>query len=262
MKRIRTVVRRYVLIHIKSPARLLDLFFWPVMELFVWGFFSLYLVKLDLGMGGRMTITLINALVFWDILYRSQQSLSLAFMEELWTRNVVNLLISPLRHLEWVLGAYIYGIIKTGIIVGLLLALATLFYAFNVGTLGFYLAPMSFNLLLFGYGVGLFTTGLLLRWGHAAEALIWAIPFLIQPFSAIFYPLSVYPGWLKPLVLLLPSTHVMESMRGLIETGVYDWRSFFIALGLNIVFTILFTWFCVRMLERGRTNGQLVRMAG
>jgi ABC-2 type transport system permease protein len=113
MKRIGTVVLRYVLIHIKSPARLLDLFFWPVMELFVWGFFSLYLAKLDLGIAGRLTLTLVNALVFWDILYRSQQSLSLAFMEELWTRNVVNLLISPLRHVEWVLGAYIYGLIKT-----------------------------------------------------------------------------------------------------------------------------------------------------
>lgn len=256
------MVRRYVLIHLKSPARLLDLFFWPVMELFVWGFFTFHLKTLNFDAGARLVVTLINALVFWDILYRSQQAISLAFMEELWTRNVVNLLISPLKNREWVLGAYLYGLIKTGIIVLVLLVLAALFYAFDISAVGFYLIPLSFNLLLFGYGVGLFTTGLLLRWGHSAEALIWAVPFLIQPFSAIFYPVSVYPPWLKPVVLLLPSTHVMESMRRLVDTGVFDWTSFGLALGLNVLFTAAFTVFAVRMLERGRANGQLVRMAG
>jgi ABC-2 type transport system permease protein len=262
MTRALTMVRRYVLIHLKSPARLLDLFFWPVMELFVWGFFSMFLRQADLDAGGRLMITLINALIFWDILYRSQQAVSLAFMEELWTRNVLNLLISPLKPREWVAGAYVYGLIKTGIIVVLLLVLAGLFYAFKVSVLGFYFVPIMLNLLLFGYGMGLFTTGLLLRWGHAAEALIWGVPFLIQPFSAIFYPVSVYPAWLKPVALALPSTHVLEAMRRVIDTGRFPWAGFWIALGLNMIFTALFSWFCLRMLERGRENGQLVRMAG
>lgn len=262
MSRIATVVRRYVLIHLRSPARLLDLFFWPVMELFVWGFFTVYLRQNALDGAGRVMLVLINGLVFWDILFRSQQAVSLAFMEELWTRNVLNLLISPLRAVEWVTGASLYGLIKTGIIVGVLLALATLLYAFQLGALGFYFVPLAFNLLVFGYGMGLFTTGLLLRWGHAAEALIWGIPFLIQPFSAIFYPLSVYPRWLKPFCLLLPSTWVMEGMRGVVLTGRFDWRSFLWSLGLNAVYTTLFTLFCARMLERGRVTGQLVRMTG
>lgn len=262
MFRIATVVRRYVLIHLRSPARLLDLFFWPVMELFVWGFFTVYLRQNALDGAVRVMLVLINGLVFWDILFRSQQALSLAFMEELWTRNVLNLLISPLRAIEWVTGASLYGLIKTGIIVGVLLALATLLYAFQLGALGFYFVPLAFNLLVFGYGMGLFTTGLLLRWGHAAEALIWGIPFLIQPFSAIFYPLSVYPRWLKPFCLLLPSTWVMEGMRGVVLTGRFDWRSFLWSLGLNAVYTTLFTLFCARMLERGRVTGQLVRMTG
>ena len=98
-------------------------------------------------------------------------------------------------------GAYFYGLLKTGIIVAILLVLATFFYAFSMSTLGFYFVPIAFNLLLLGFGMGLFTTGLLLRWGHAAEALIWGVPFLIQPFSAIFYPVSVYPSWLKPCLL-------------------------------------------------------------
>jgi len=262
MKRSLTMVKRYVLIHLKSPARLLDLFFWPVMELFVWGFFSKHLEQTLPDPAGRLTLMLLNALIFWDVLYRSQQAVSLAFMEELWTRNVLNLLISPLKPREWVWGAWLYGLLKTFLIVLILLILATLFYAFNVAALGFAIVPLAFNLLLFGYAMGLFTTGLLLRWGHAAEALIWGVPFLIQPFSAIFYPVSVYPGWLKPIALALPSTHVMEAMRTTIATGVFPWGSFWVALGLNVLFTAFFSWFVLRMLVRGRANGQLVRMAG
>jgi ABC-2 type transport system permease protein len=232
------------------------------MELLVWGFFTVYLRQNALDGAGRLMVTLINGLIFWDILFRSQQAVSLAFMEELWTRNVLNLLISPLRAVEWVAGASLYGFIKTGIIVGILLSLATFLYAFSVSSLGIYMVPLALNLLLFGYGMGLFTTGLLLRWGHAAEALIWGIPFLIQPFSAIFYPLSVYPNWLRPLCLLLPSTWVMEGMRHVIETQTFDGKGFIISLGLNLIYTTGFTLFCARMLERGRDNGQLVRMAG
>ena len=174
IRRVLTVFRRYAMVHFKSPARLMDIFFWPVMELFLWGFFSVYLRQQLLDPAGHFVLILINALVFWDILFRSQQALSLAFMEELWTKNVLNLFIAPLSLWEWVLGAYFYGIVKTGIIVLTLLLLATGLYAFHVSALGFYLIPLALNLLLFGYSMGLLTTGLLLRWGHAAEALIWA----------------------------------------------------------------------------------------
>ncbi len=253
---------RYVLLHVRAPARLLDIFFWPVMELLLWGFFTVYLRRNNLDATGKILTILINALVFWDILFRSQQAVSLAFMEELWTRNVMNVLISPLKSWEWVAGCCLYGIVKTGVIVVTLLILAAGLYRFDPGALGFAFIPLMANLLLMGWSMGLFTTGLLLRWGHSAEALIWGIPFLVQPFSAIFYPLSVYPGWLKPLCLMLPSTHVMEGMRSAVETGAFPWAHFLWALGLNAVGMALAVWFYARMLERGRANGQIVRMTG
>jgi ABC-2 type transport system permease protein len=261
-KRIRTVALRYVFLHVRAPARLLDIFFWPVMELFLWGFFTIYLRQNNLDPSGNLLTILINALLFWDILFRSQQAVSLAFMEELWTRNVMNILLSPLKTWEWVVGCCVYGVIKTGVIVLTLLLLATAMYHFDATALGFYFTPLVAQLLIMGWSMGLFTTGLLLRWGHSAEALIWGIPFLVQPFSAIFYPLSVYPAWIKPFCLLLPSTHVMEGMRTLVETGIFPWGHFNTALALNALFMAAGVLFYVRMLERGRVNGQLVRMTG
>lgn len=262
IRRIRVMVFRYVLLHLRSSARLFDVFFWPVMELFVWGFFTVYLRQNRLDPEGRILTTLVTGLVFWDVLYRSQQSVGLAFMEELWTRNVLNLLISPLRSWEWVVACCLYGLIKAGVVVAVLLPLAWALYAFDVTVVGLYFLPFMANLLLLGWSLGLITTGLILRWGHQAEALIWAVPFLIQPFSAIFYPLSVYPEWLKPLCLLLPSTHVMEGMRHVVETGFFPLTTAMRALGLNCVFMLLAVDFYARMLESGRENGRLVRITG
>lgn len=262
IRRIRTLVGRYLLLHIRAPLRLLDVFFWPVMELFVWGFLTVYLRHLNADPMGRLVHMLINALVFWDVFYRAQQSMSLAFMEELWTKNVINLLMAPISIGEWVLSAAIYGLVKIAIITVTLFGLATLLYGFHLGVLGFALIPYMVGILFFGCAVGLFTTGLLIRFGHTAEALIWGIPFLIQPFSAIFYPLTVYPTWLQWVCRILPSTHIMEGMRRVIETGVFDVPAFLWSSGLNLLFMALCARFAWSMLERGRRTGGLVRMTG
>ena len=260
IRRIRTMAYRYVCLHFRSPARVLDIFFWPAMELLLWGFFSVYLQQQLPGGGRRVLPALFSGLIFWDVLFRSQQSVSLALMEELWSRNILNLLITPLRTWEWVVSVCVYGFMKTGIVVGFLLVLAGALYSFNLSILGFYLIPFLMNLLLMGWAVGLFTSGLLLRWGYAAEALIWGVPFLIQPFSAIFYPLSVYPDWLKPLCLLLPSTYVMEGMRALVLQSVFSWPQFVMALAINAAYLIGCAFFSACMLERGRSTGQLIRL--
>ena len=262
LRRLRTIVYRYILLHFRAPARVLDLFFWPVMELFLWGFFTVYLHQNRLDGSGRWATILITALLFWDILFRSQQSVSLAFMEELWTRNVMNILLSPLRSWEWVVGCCVYGAIKTLIIMLVMSLLAVGLYHYAPGALCNVFVPLILNLFLMGWSMGLFTTGLLLRWGHSAEALVWGVPFLVQPFSAIFYPLSVYPAWLKPFCLLLPSTHVMEGLRAVAETEIFPWSHFWAALGLNVLMLFAGAAFYVHMIERGRTNGQIVRMTG
>jgi ABC-2 type transport system permease protein len=232
------------------------------MELLVWGFFTVYLKQSALTTSGQLMVWLITGMIFWDVLFRSQQSVSLALMEELWSRNILNLFISPLRSWEWVVSASLYGLLKTSIIVLTITGLAALFYAYHPAVIGFYFIPFVANLLLMGWWMGLFTSGLLLRWGHSAEALVWGVPFLIQPFSAIFYPLSVYPAWLKPVCLALPSTYVMEGMRSVADAGLFSWGHFGLSLVLNVFYFFLAGWFYAAMFERGRRNGQLVRMTG
>ena len=175
-------------------------------------------------------------------------------------RNVMNLFVSPLRVWEWVAGACVTGLVRVTFVVLLLFGLAAGLYGFDPRALGLRVIPYAAELLIMGWAMGLFTTGILLRWGYSAEGLIWAIPFLVQPFSAIFYPLSVYPPWLRPICALLPSTHVMEGVRRSVETGVFAAGPAWTALALDGVFLAAGAFFCARMLENGRVTGRIVRM--
>ncbi len=255
------MVLRYVYLHKRSLPRSLEIVFWPVMELFVWGFVAMHIRASAGDALAAMASSLINAMIFWDLLYRSQQGVSVSVVEDIWTQNIVNLLVSPLKIWEWMLATFLYGTLKTLLIVVILTALALAMYEFNlVSTLQFYLIPLGACLLLFGWALGLFTSALVIRWGHAAEALIWGVPFLIQPFSAIFYPVSALPEWLRPLALALPSTYVFEGMREVIRTGTMPLGHLAAAAVLDVVYFALAALFFAWMHRQARRSGRLGRL--
>jgi ABC-2 type transport system permease protein len=231
------------------------------MELMVWGFTVLYLKTQLNPDAANIIIFLISGMIFWDILYRSQQGVSISMVEDIWTRNVLNLIISPLKVYEWIIATCIYGMIKTLVITFILSLLALIFYQFNIiDHLGFYLIPLMFNLLIFGWALGIFTSGLLIRWGNAVQALIWGIPFLFQPLSAIYYPLSVLPPWLQKISLSFPSTYVFEAMRYIIEYQEMPWNYFWISLGLNILYLFIFSFCFYIFFNSAKEKGKLARL--
>ena len=261
ISRIQAMLLRYLYLHKRSLPRTLEIVFWPVMELLVWGFVSVYIRSLSPSTLLNILSTLINAMIFWDILYRSQQAVSIAIVEDIWTQNIVNILVSPLKIWEWLIATFLYGLMKITVITTILSLIAYALYHFNlIENLGFYLIPLMFNLLLFGWAVGIFTSALIVRWGHAAEALVWGVPYLLQPLSAIYYPLSVLPSWLQWLSKLLPSTYVFEGMRLVITTKHLPAEYFWIALGLNFVYFLLCGLFFASMFKAAQSSGRLGRL--
>lgn len=259
--RIAAMVARYLYLHKRSVSRTLEIFFWPVMELFVWGFLALYVRQIVATPAQANILFLVNALIFWDLLYRSQQGVTISFVEEIWTQNIINLLISPLRLWEWLAATFFYGLCKILVITALLGSLAFGLYQFNlIGTQGFYLIPLMGNLLLFGWALGVFTSGLLMRWGHAVEALIWGVPFLVQPISAIYYPLSTLPSFVQKIALCLPSTHVFEGMREVVATGRLSFWRVGVSFGLNLIYFILASAFFIALYRKSRDKGRLGRL--
>ena len=258
--RIAAILLRYLLLHRRSLIRLFDIMFWPVMDLLVWGFVTLYLQQVATGSLVQFIVFFIGAMISWDIHYRGQQAVTISLMEEVWTRNITNIFISPVRLWEWIAATCGYGLLKVGVVTIILSVLAYVLYAFNILQLGWSFIPLAANLLLFGWAIGLFTAGLLLRFGYAAEALIWGIPFLIQPFSCVFYPVNVLPLWAQVIARVLPSTYVFEGLRQVLQGQAIPWTAWAVIIGLNGCYAVLGSLFLVRMFRRARSLGRLGRL--
>ncbi len=256
-RRIYGLVLRYLYLYRRSLARTGDIVFWPVMNLLVWGFVTRYLETVAVP---TAVLFLIGAIIFWDLLYRSQQAITLGMTEEIWVRNLINLFIAPVHTWEMVTSMCIVGILRSVITTALLAVLAWIFYAFNFLLLGPAMVLFFFHLLLFGWAVGLCTMALVLRYGHAAEALVWGVPFLIQPITAVFYPVQVLPGWLQQVAYLLPSTYVFEGMRHVIGGKGVNYSAMGLALALNILYLLGAGLFFGWMLRRVQQLGLLTRL--
>lgn len=256
--RVGALVMRYLYLYRRSITRLGEIFFWPVMDLVVWGFVIIYLQRMVVP---AAVLFFLGGVILWDVLYRAQQAITLSITDEIWVRNIINIFIAPITVSEMLLATFIVGILRALISAIVLGALAFAFYSFNIAAVGLALVPFLASLLLFGWAVGMFTTALILRFGHAAEALVWGVPFLIQPVSAVFYPLDVLPGWLQAIGRMLPSTYIFEGMRSALRDGSVDTTNLALAFALNIVFLLggaaFFSW----MVREVRKKGFLTRLA-
>jgi len=255
--RVYALVLRHLYLYRRSVTRIGDIFFWPVMNLLVWGFVTDYLQRMVLP---KAVVFLIGGMIFWDLLYRSQQAITLSLSEEIWVRNIMNVFIAPVSILEIMVATCIVGVLKALAVMVVLGVLAYGLYAFNVLAMGWALVPFFSILLLFGWAVGMFTMGLALRFGHAAEALIWGIPFLIQPFSAVFYPVEVLPRWLQTVAYFMPSTYVFEGMRAVLQAGRLDLGTLAMAVWMNGLYLAGGAAFFGWMLHRVREKGLLSRL--
>lgn len=252
---VRALVLRYTFLYTRSVPRVLEMFFWPVMDLLVWGFLTVYLRGMP-----RAVEFLIGAMIFWDILYRAQQGTTISFLEDIWSRNLLNIFVAPVRVSEFLVATYVVGFFKILVTVGVLTAVAAALYQFNLFALGFSLLPFFVNLLLMGWSVGMVTTALIMRWGQAAEALAWGIPFLIQPFAAVFYPVDVLPSFVQPVARCIPATHVFEGMRQVLDGKGLSPHLLGAAFGLNVLYLAGAALFFGYMFQVTRRKGLLAKL--
>ena len=207
-----------------------------------------------------MVTVLLGAIIFWDLMSQSQRTISTTFLEEVWERNLLNIFVSPLKLGEFLVSSVLIAVVRI-IIVGVVMAgLAWMLYQFNLLMFGFYLILFMLNLLIFGWTLGFFTTGIILRFGSAAQVLAFGLVFLLQPFSAVFYPVSVLPQALQYVANILPSTHVFEGMRAVIATGTLPVNNLIWAFGTNIFYLVLVLWFFARMFARVKNKGMLMKL--
>jgi ABC-2 type transport system permease protein len=234
-RRIWAMVARYAYLIMGSFPRIVELMYWPLVQMLLWGFLQTHLAR-STSLYEQAAGLLIGAVLLWDILLRSQFGFSLSFLEEMWSRNLGNILMSPLRPGEYIVSLMTISIIR--LCIGLLpvILLANFFFGFNLFSLGLALAAFFANLVFAGWTIGLIANGVVIRYGMGAESFTWVAVFFLLPLCCVYYPVATLPGWLQPVAQALPPTHVFEGMRALVIEKTFRADQMLIAFGLNVLY--------------------------
>ncbi len=257
--RICAMISRYTSISITSFPRLLSIFYWPSIQIILWGFFTNFLESSNENFELNSVSFLLSAVILWDILFRGQLGLSMTFFEELWSRNLVHLMITPLRNFELVLSLIIVSFLRTCLGLAPAIFVASFFFDLQLFDLGFFLILFFFNLILTGWAIGLIVSGLVLRYGQSFEELAWAFIFVLLPFSCVYYPIESLPTFFQYIAFILPPAYVFEGMREIFINGIFLSDLLFKSIFLNLFYFFLSAFFFSSMISKSKRDGSLLQ---
>jgi ABC-2 type transport system permease protein len=258
-RRVGAIVLRHLYILKGSWPRLIEMAYWPVVNMVMWGFTSQFL-RGNSAWVAQAAGVLIGAVILWDVMFRGNLGVSLSFLEEMWSRNLGHLSVSPLRPYELVAAMLTMSLIRTllGVVPAALLAIPL--YDYSLFSLGLPLIAFWVNLMISGWVIGLGVSALVLRFGLGAESLAWVLVFAIAPVAGIYYPISTLPAWLQTVAWALPPAYVFEGMRSVMFGNGFRTDLLLGAAGLNVVYLTITTALFLRVWHVARVRGLLLNV--
>lgn len=236
--RIYAITLRYLYLFKHNPDKLVDIFYWPLVDLILWGITGIFIKSLDPNYG-RIVIIIVSGLIFWQVVWRGQIEVTINILEELWNKNLINIFATPLRFSEWVSSFIILGIMKLFVGLSFISGISYVLYKVNILIFGLYLVPFIILLIMTGWWIGIFVGSIILRYGSKIQNLAWSFPWAISPFSAIFYPVAILPVWAQKVALFFPTSYIFEGIREIINTGQIDGFKLLMSFTLNVVYLCL-----------------------
>lgn len=258
-RRMQAMVLRHWYVIRSSWPRAAELMYWPMVQMLTWGFLQKHLAD-KTSLGATAAGLFIGGVLLWDILLRCQLGFSVAFLEEVWSRNLGHLMMSPLRPWELIAALIIVSLLKLIVAMTPVAFLAYAMFGFNLLSLGFAFAGFFAILVATSWAMALVSTGVVLRWGLGAESIAWLVGFLVLPLSCVYYPVSTLPDWLQPVAWAMPPAHVFEGLRAIVLEGTFRGDLLASGLALNAVYLAAGLVVFRFLLDRSRRAGTLVQM--
>ncbi|MEK7133460.1 MAG: ABC transporter permease [Patescibacteria group bacterium] len=240
------------------PTRFWQMFVWITVDVIIWGYITKYLTTVVPPSFGVLTFFL-GAVVLWGFLLRVMQGMTTSFLEDVWSKNFLNLFASPLKISEYIVGLVLTSILTSILVLSGVIALASLVFGFSLFTLGVYLAPFLLILFLFGIALGIFGVAIVLRIGPSAEWFVWPIPAVLNPFVGVFYPVSTLPDWMRVVSKALPPSYVFEGMRTALLSGTFSSLALVEGVVLAVLYIVLAYAFFVYVYRTVVRNGLIAR---
>ncbi len=251
--RIFGVFLRYLYTLKKGLLGLADLFYWPLVDILLWGLASVWIQSQSEV--HNLPLILMTALIFWQIAWRGSIDISSNLLQEFWHRNLLNLFSTPLKLSEWIAGLILLCLCKLMITIAFGALVVFILYSLNVFTIGWTFLPFAASLLIFGWSLSFISASAIILWGHRIEMFAWMIAYVFAPFSAVFYPIETLPEWARVISWCLPTTYIFEGMRSVLKTGEFPVEYFWISIGLNILYLAGTIRLFTLMFEKSRERG-------
>jgi ABC-2 type transport system permease protein len=257
-QRVAAIALRLYYLYRGSPARLFPILIWVAVDIVMWGFLTRYLnsvaqARID------FVPALLGAVLLWDFLTRVMQGVTMAFFEDVWTRNFLNLFATPLTIFDYLAGLVVAAISTSLLSLALMLVFARVAFGLSILQFGMGLVPFIFVLFVTGIALGVAACSLVLRFGPASEWLIWPIPTVLAPFAGVFYPVSALPPFMRGVAAVLPPSYVFEGMRAVVEGGEPPWGRLAIAVVLAILYLLVACWLFQRVYAIAIRTGLIAR---
>jgi ABC-2 type transport system permease protein len=258
---VKAILRQEVYVTRASWEVIIDIFVFTLANIVLFGFIANYLEKGSSSLSGKLEVeSLVIAVVFWEVLRINQYSTSVSSMWNVWSHNLSNMFIAPIRITEYLAAHIIAAIIKSTFI--LVCSIGLVRYVFHINILGLGMGPVLFayiNMVIFGTAIGLVLIGLVFQFGTRIQALTWGTIFMIQPFCAVYFPVSVLPVFLQPIAYLFPATYFFEWLRSLHEKAGFSTARLLAAFVFNLLYLGAACFIFSRQLAAAKRSGQFVR---
>ena len=251
-------LRHFFLIKGSFP-RIIDLIYWPTIQIILWGFISKFFSLYSSYYNNVLGVILTSAILY-DFLFRTSISFNMLFLEEIWSRNFTNLFIAPIKISEIIIALFFTALIRT--LIGLVPAilLVSPLFGISIISLGLPLIYLFLSLYLFGITLGLFVSSGLLRFGPAFENIAWSSLFLLAPLGCIYYPMEILPNFLQIIAKALPLVHVFEEVRSILVDGTVNYENIFTAIKLNFLYLVLGISLFYFSFYQARKKGTLINV--
>jgi ABC-2 type transport system permease protein len=251
------VLRHYYLIR-GSVSRILPLFVWVTIDILLWGFITRYLGTITVP-GTDFVVTLLGAVLLWDFFSRVMHGVAMAFLEDVWSRNFLNVFATPISISEYLGGLVLSSVASSALGLAVMLILAGGLFGFSITVYGILVIPFLFVLFLFGIALGIFGVAVVLRFGPAAEWFIWPVPAIVSPFAGVFYPIETLPRWMQAIAHVLPPAYVFEGIRAIAGRGAMRPGTLAWAAALALLDIVLACWFFQRVHRHAVRSGLIAR---
>ena len=251
-------LRHFYLIKSSFP-RILDLIYWPTIQIILWGFISKFFTIYSDYYNNTVGVIL-SCAILYDFLFRSSISFNMLFLEEIWSRNFTNLFIAPLRISEIIISLVLTALLRT--LIGLVPAIliTSPLFGISILDLGAPLFLLFFSLYAFGITLGLFVSAGLLRYGPAFENIAWSSLFLLAPLGCIYYPIEILPEFFQTVAKFLPLVYIFEEARSILVNNLVDYSNIKSAIYLNIFYLCLGISLFYYSFSKARDKGTLINI--